>query len=74
MAKKYIVYPGMVKSKADNRFHEIGFTQLCKLYNVNLDECINGRFEDNLKGIDRSKYGILTVRYDGNYCDLSKKE
>jgi hypothetical protein len=73
MAKKYIVYPGIIKPKGDREWHHIGFTQLCKLYNVSSHECINEGFEDNLRGIDRNKYAILTVRADGNYPDLSKK-
>jgi hypothetical protein len=43
MKKKYVIHPGLVKSKSDGDVHFISSARLCELYGVRWEECIKGR-------------------------------
>lgn len=71
---RYLLLPGMVKSKNDGQHHYVGAMRLARLYGVNPAECeiyepapwwpgSSYRHDQKLhKGLIR-----LTVRHDGNY-------
>lgn len=67
--KKYLVIAGKVISKFDGDLHKISCIQLCRLYKVNLNDCI---FADEgtpagVSGLDLLKFEkILRPQYDGN--------
>ena len=69
MAKKYVIYPGMVRSLADSQYHHVGADELAKLYGVSLAECdvcpsdriARQRWSPALGAIE------LRPRHDGNY-------
>jgi hypothetical protein len=65
--KRYVVYPGEIRSKNDGQIHYIGFTQLVELYCVPPGECIDGSIEREVAGRDISSLIKIHPRYDGDY-------
>lgn len=69
--KKYIVYPGTVKSTSDGQRHYLNAARLIDLYRVNPAECIIAKANDTwYRGYDPEYLKSLTKLYpreDGNY-------
>lgn len=65
--KKYLVYPGWVRSCSDGQMHWISARMLMSLYRVNPNECLT--LVDNGPGqpIDDEHLLPLVPRQDGNY-------
>ena len=40
MKLKYVIYPGMVRSRTDGQYHYIGSRKLMGLYGVDPSECV----------------------------------
>ncbi len=71
--KKYIVIGGYVRSKSDGDEHYVSAGKLCRLYNLNPEEC----YCVEEKEYERKKRGMPTLpvlrpRFDGNYHLLDK--
>lgn len=64
---KYAVYPGHVRSVNDDDTHFISFTQLCRLYGVNREECVNMHDTYKRMGVDTTNLTKLYPRSDGDY-------
>jgi len=76
MTKKYILMGGPVRSKSDGDLHHITAQQLCRLYNLNPEECI---FADVMRPETYQCYRTedlieLNPRYDGDYNLLKARE
>ncbi len=69
--KKYIVYPGSVRSRNDGQFHHISFAKLCRLYGVDPKECYDASC--GLEGLPLDTFTHLHPRPTGNYR-LSRKD
>ena len=67
MPFKYVVHPGYVVSRNDGDKHYITFIQLCRLYEVNPNECINAESQKQTVGRDLASLTHLHPRWDGNY-------
>jgi len=66
--KKYIVFPGEVKSIFDGEIHYISGHQLIRLYKLNPKEVIIANEDrSNLVGINRKEFIKLYPRRNGNY-------
>lgn len=65
--KKYVLYPGLVRSKTDGQNHYINAVELCRLYQVKWDECIVIDKRKTLCIRNFSKMIHLYPREDGNY-------
>lgn len=70
--KKYLLWPGYVKSKVDGDEHFIGAARLAQLHGVDLRECLVVPYERKardrfLAGRDCSGLKSLTTSYHGNY-------
>ncbi len=65
--KKYLVFPGEVRSKTDGDIHHIGFARLCDLYDISMREAIN---YDTLQPFEQSRFnGLIRLfpRESGDY-------
>lgn len=65
--KKYIVYPGYVRSPHDKDTHFVSFQELCHLYGVRAEECVRYTDKSSVLGLDLDKFIHLHVRSNGNY-------
>ncbi len=64
---KYIIHPGIERSKSDGTLHYITASQLIRLYGVNLKDCIISRENQGRKETYPDKCQHLYPQYDGNY-------
>lgn len=64
--------PGHIQSKNDRDTHFITFHQLCRLYQLDPRECINGQDHLGLR-IDPDDT-LYFPRYDGNYPFFKDKD
>jgi len=74
MTKKYVVFPGTVKSITDGQIHRVTAVNLMRLYRVNPAECVvyNGYLQHGV-----CYYRDLIALYprdDGNYNIQNKGE
>lgn len=74
MTIKYVVYPGMVRSKNDGQWHYISASKLIMLFGVNPLECEifdpKGWWPRSYHEQAAERHKELTVlqaQYDGNY-------
>jgi len=67
--KKYVLHPGLVRSKFDGDTHFISASQLAHLYGVDIRECITVSSEDKISrdGLDTFGYTHLYPSYHGTY-------
>ena len=67
--KRYILYPGPVRSQTDGQVHYVGAADLAQLYGVRLSECVvmaSGCLEIP-QGVVLSGARHLRPRADGQY-------
>lgn len=65
--KRYILFPGRVRSRTDGDIHFVGAVKLARLYGVPLDKCLVVR-GDNYRYYKKLPGDIcLFPRSDGNY-------
>ena len=67
MNKKYLILPGVVRSRSDGDMHYISARQLIELYKVNPEECKIVDSPQSAQGIEWKDYIELRPRTDGNY-------
>lgn len=67
MEKKWIVVAAKVWSASDNQTHKITAQQLCKLYNVNPEECILVDMERPQTMVGLPNLPRLYPDYSGQY-------
>lgn len=62
------VHPGKVISRNDGDIHYITFNQLCKLYGLNPNDCINADYSRGYvpSSSDKHYYPDPTGRYERN--------
>ena len=66
--KKYILHPGVVKSKFDGDEHYISALKLAELYGVDFNDCYaDVPNTGNLLGVDQTNLIDLFPRYNGDY-------
>lgn len=70
MQKKYLVKPGVVRSRADGDRRYISFSKLIELYQVDRRQCVN--YENfSMRGFGARQYlaGLIVLepREDGEY-------
>ena len=62
---RFVVLPGYITSKHDGDVHHITFNDLCRLYDINPRDVMDGKVR---RGTRLPKYPImLSPRYDGEY-------
>lgn len=69
--KKYILYPGNVKSSSDGDWHYVSTIDLANLYGVNINECIVALCPKDTCGLHGNDFIHLFPRSDGNYKKVS---
>lgn len=69
MKKKYVVYPGVIKSRFDGDRHYISAYKVMELYKVNPEECalISDDRPDIILGLNLNHLIPLYPRNDGRY-------
>ena len=66
--RRYILYPGDMKSKNDTDWHFIDAGRLAELWGVRMSDCFVCRDGNHERGVDLSQdYRHLTPRFDGDY-------
>lgn len=65
--KKYILYPGYVRSKYDGELHLVTYGKLIELYKLNPKDCIDGSKVFLFHEFNKNKLIHLSPREDGNY-------
>lgn len=72
MLKKYVLFPGYVRSRNDGQYHRVGVGALCRLYGVRLQDCIIadalGLWRHGRNPWVLPKLLELRPRDDGIYC------
>lgn len=64
--KRYVLYPGRVRSKNDGELHYISAKMLARLYGVALEECYVFRPGPGQEGLPEGLIH-LSPQYDGDY-------
>jgi hypothetical protein len=74
IVKKYVLFPGWIRSRSDNQRHYISYVKLANLYGVDLKECIvmpdvdSPQYHTELQRLaDMRELIMLHPQYDGNY-------
>jgi len=63
--KKYVIFPGWIRSKNDGDRHFIGVGALAELYQVNLSECLV--YDDHMPSHFYDGLIRLHPKYNGDY-------
>ena len=67
VGKKYLIFPGTIRSKRDGDEHYVTAHDIIYLYRVNHMECIIIRDKYDLRGIDQWEYIHLEPNWRGEY-------
>jgi len=67
MENRYVIFPGVVRSKRDGDWHYVTARELSHLYGISLHKCTVVAGRDSIGFRPRKGDILLTVQYSGDY-------